>query len=1216
MYNSLQDFFHSLYKSLNDIDYVEALDRSFHLPLQALCYQRKGQYFEALATYESMLQINTAPLSQRLLGQSKDQNNLNVSSGIAGALKGMGLIHTSSAYVEKWTTDHQQVVTANQLAQMQLNEWDIREISNVDRSLTSFSKQIINGPSAVWLQREPSEKSKRQQQVTVFASLLPHYQQCLNQISKYLKLERNDCVQLEMSKLYDASTILNLLRINDSTSNKNDNTQTLSISATQRVAATLRSTMHGHTISDYQKTIDYITDLLSNGIISPVSGLASLKMISDSLHSEMENHSISPFLYRCWDHIYSVIGKLNASSSGLQRTSNLQIRDIVDPSIQLQECLLLWKKGSTEAALDRLGTVVIPALSEVCKKIPSFQKPATANKKNPITSNDNSPLNIVASDIYCEALRLNGLWNSHKGSRTSSEILKNNLEPSLQFAASDQNKIQSYLSLATFTSTLFNNIQARIQSVEWIQSDRVFKDREEELKLCLELQQQSSQAAPNSTVKTNNPQAQVLQVQENRNLLRHIVMLKKEIEMDKKERNHLLQSINNYLILSIEYYLKILFLSKDSDPEVVFRFINLWFKNNQPTSLNVSTQSTNGTANIAVNTQAMNDIIYSYLVEKKILTYKFITLHYQIFSRLGQTITTATSLQTDPFQKVLQEFIFQLCLDHPYHVLPQLFALIHEQTVDSLTFKSNNQSTRSKLAENVLLSLLTKSSISYSNSSAAPPEGSSLLIKNIQIMLENYHELAKTSTEQLQNAGRTKNIKFKEIQAKGKRFNENVLNLFSTASSASIPNVITLQVPINSLKIYESNYNLIRIKDFAQVFHITENGISRPKIISCVGENGLSYKQLVKGGDDMRQDAVMEQVFENINGTLQKDYETSKRNLMIRTYKIIPLTPQTGVLQWVENTLPFGAILCDRLNGLHGRYKSSLSDYSHKECREALQKCADVQEKELRFQDIMKHFLPVFRYFFIEKFSSNPIEWFNKRNNYVRSIAANSMTGFILGIGDRHAHNILIDQISGECIHIDFGIVFDQGKGLGTPETVPFRLTRDIVDGMGINGVEGPFRRCSEEVLRVLRENSMNLLTILEVVIFDPLYKWSLSPLKARNKQLGDNANPADGKNDEQAPDFHENIIQRRRNVRPAAQYNLNDNNPQLAGDTTARGPHGNFGKDAAERTLMKIRNKLRGYEELSFETLTVSGHVEMLINEARDPSNLCKIFPGWAPWL
>ena len=71
----------------------------------------------------------------------------------------------------------------------------------------------------------------------------------------------------------------------------------------------------------------------------------------------------------------------------------------------------------------------------------------------------------------------------------------------------------------------------------------------------------------------------------------------------------------------------------------------------------------------------------------------------------------------------------------------------------------------------------------------------------------------------------------------------------------------------------------------------------------------------------------------------------------------------------------------------------------------------------------------------------------------------NFSVGYILGLGDRHVQNILIDCNTAELVHIDLGVAFEQGKILPTPETVPFRLTRDIEDGMGVSGVEGVFRR-------------------------------------------------------------------------------------------------------------------------------------------------------------
>ena len=70
-----------------------------------------------------------------------------------------------------------------------------------------------------------------------------------------------------------------------------------------------------------------------------------------------------------------------------------------------------------------------------------------------------------------------------------------------------------------------------------------------------------------------------------------------------------------------------------------------------------------------------------------------------------------------------------------------------------------------------------------------------------------------------------------------------------------------------------------------------------------------------------------------------------------------------------------------------------------------------------------------------------------------------------------------------------------------TPELVPFRLTRDIVDGMGPSGTDGVFSKAAEATMGVMRNNADTLLTILSAVVSDPLYKWSLSPLKANQHQ-------------------------------------------------------------------------------------------------------------------
>lgn len=51
-----------------------------------------------------------------------------------------------------------------------------------------------------------------------------------------------------------------------------------------------------------------------------------------------------------------------------------------------------------------------------------------------------------------------------------------------------------------------------------------------------------------------------------------------------------------------------------------------------------------------------------------------------------------------------------------------------------------------------------------------------------------------------------------------------------------------------------------------------------------------------------------------------------------------------------------------------------------------------------------------------------------------------------------------------------------------------------------------------------------------------------------------------------------------------------------------------------AERVLLRLHQKLQGYEE--GVQLGVAGQVNNLIQEARDPKNFCKLFPGWQPYI
>jgi FKBP12-rapamycin complex-associated protein len=117
--------------------------------------------------------------------------------------------------------------------------------------------------------------------------------------------------------------------------------------------------------------------------------------------------------------------------------------------------------------------------------------------------------------------------------------------------------------------------------------------------------------------------------------------------------------------------------------------------------------------------------------------------------------------------------------------------------------------------------------------------------------------------------------------------------------------------------------------------------------------------------------------------------------------------------------------------------------------------------------------------------------WIERRTNYSASLAVTSMAGYILGLGDRHLNNIMMKQRTAKLVHIDFGDCFEVAIHRSDyPETVPFRLTRMLQNALEVAKLEGTFRICCENVMRLMRENGEQIIGLLEVFIYDPLLQW------------------------------------------------------------------------------------------------------------------------------
>ncbi|KAJ3066509.1 hypothetical protein HDU98_010170 [Podochytrium sp. JEL0797] len=503
----------------------------------------------------------------------------------------------------------------------------------------------------------------------------------------------------------------------------------------------------------------------------------------------------------------------------------------------------------------------------------------------------------------------------------------------------------------------------------------------------------------------------------------------------------------------------------------------------------------------------VNALVAKYIEILSASNRKFLPLIYQLCARM----TTAD----DDFQTALKTLVMAMITSHPFHTVYQMIALKNGADADP-----TNTQTLNMAASDLLLRL--------QNTKPALRK----IIQSANELCEAYIELAflKPPTALRTPGPIDHNLKLAKIV------------------DIPIP-IVTVEHAVSLTCDYA---NLPTIQGFEKEYTLV-GGINAPKVLNCYGSDGVVYKQLVKGGsDDLRQDATLSNVFSIMNVLLKKNFETRQRGLSIETYKVVPLGQRAGVIEWVDNTVPFG----EYLGAAHAKYhKEDLSsmDARKKMMAEHERDDSSPQSKLSVYREIEDHFRPVFRHFFFESFR-DPADWYKGRVAYTRSTAVTSIVGWIIGLGDRHPQNTLINQTTGSIIQIDLGIAFDQGKLLSTPELVPFRLTRDVVDAMGCTGIEGSFRRCCEETLRVARKEANIIYTILDVFRYDPLYNWK-----------GGQSRNADG-------------------------------------------AHG--GKNIeAERALVGVKKKMS-------DSLSIECQINELLLCAMNKGHLSKMFPGWQPWM
>ncbi|VDK50743.1 unnamed protein product [Anisakis simplex] len=207
-----------------------------------------------------------------------------------------------------------------------------------------------------------------------------------------------------------------------------------------------------------------------------------------------------------------------------------------------------------------------------------------------------------------------------------------------------------------------------------------------------------------------------------------------------------------------------------------------------------------------------------------------------------------------------------------------------------------------------------------------------------------------------------------------------------------------------------------------------------PMKLSFKTENNQTYITIFKRGDDLRQDQLVIQMIRLMDGILRAD----GLDLKLTPYSVLATSVSEGFVQFVKAT----------------------------PLRDVISNWGSIQEC-----------LRSFRPYTGGPFGIEP----EVIDNYVRSCAGYSIICYILGIGDRHLHNLLLCE-NGRMFHVDFGYILGRDP---KPLPPPMKLTTEMINAMGGSHSKEwkDFRAFCFSAFNILRRHANLILNLFSLML-------------------------------------------------------------------------------------------------------------------------------------
>ena len=314
-------------------------------------------------------------------------------------------------------------------------------------------------------------------------------------------------------------------------------------------------------------------------------------------------------------------------------------------------------------------------------------------------------------------------------------------------------------------------------------------------------------------------------------------------------------------------------------------------------------------------------------------------------------------------------------------------------------------------------------------------------------------------------------------------------------ASVEIPGQYAPNVSVDDKPSPELHKKMIKFESFVEISRQNDQFVRR---IGMVGSDGRTYHFLLQFAVPYwtRTDERTAQLHNIFGHCLRADALSSRRHLWLKPKAVVPIAQRLRMTSDDKCNTSFYDIFADYCSK-HGLHPNDASTLYQDECKKLINQDTTADEKALakvQAYETVCNKIPsnILASAMNEKFDS-PEKYFYFQRSFTSQLALNSLLQYAFNVNERSPQKLIFNQRNGQVFSPDFRFSYSNQGFLDEQKAVPFRLTRNIVEFIGPNLINGVFKTSLSSAAAAISSKAQHLQPAMYILSRDDIIAWYLS---------------------------------------------------------------------------------------------------------------------------